>query len=114
MTKKYTLQGYGGGFNMFNTTLSKTLLKDKLDISLMYFVPLTGKINIKQYSRGADFENHMNIRIPVHQIALTLKWNFGNTKKTFQDHKSKISNDFQEKNDNQQMNGMGMGTGSGM
>lgn len=114
MTKKYTLQGYGGGFNMFNTTLSKTLLKDKLDISLMYFVPLTGKISIKQYSRGADFENHMNIRIPVHQIALTLKWNFGNTKKTFQDHKSKISNDFQEKNDNQQMNGMGMGTGSGM
>ena len=53
MTKKYTLQGYGGGFNMFNTTLSKTLLKDKLDISLMYFVPLTGKINIKQYSRGS-------------------------------------------------------------
>ena len=114
LTKKYLLQGYNGGFNMFTSTLSKSFIKDKLNLSLMYFVPLTGKMHIKQYSHGADFENHMNITIPAQQVALTITWNFGNTKKQFQTHESKISNDFQEKKNDQQMNGVGMGAGTGM
>ena len=114
LTKKYLLQGYNGGFNMFTSTLSKSFIKDKLNLSLMYFVPLTGKMYIEQYSHGANFENHMNITIPAQQISLTITWNFGNTKKRFQTHKSNISNDFQEKKDDQQMNGVGMGAGSGM
>ena len=114
LTKKYLLQGYNGGFNMFTSTLSKSFIKDKLNLSLMYFVPLTGKIHIKQYSHGANFENHMNITIPAQQVALTITWNFGNTKKQFQTHESKISNDFQEKKNDQQMNGIGMGAGTGM
>ena len=114
LTKKYLLQGYNGGFNMFTSTLSKSFIKDKLNLSLMYFVPLTGKMYIEQYSHGVDFENHMNITIPAQQISLTITWNFGNTKKRFQTHKSNISNDFQEKKDDQQMNGVGMGAGSGM
>ena len=114
LTKKYLLQGYNGGFNMFTSTLSKSFIKDKLNLSLMYFVPLTGKMHIKQYSHGANFENHMNITIPAQQVALTITWNFGNTKKQFQTHKSNISNDFQEKKNDQQMNGIGMGSGGGM
>ena len=114
LTKKYLLQGHNGGFNMFTSTLSKSFIKDKLNLSLMYFVPLTGKMHIKQYSHGANFENHMNITIPVQQVALTITWNFGNTKKQFQTHKSNISNDFQEKKNDQQMNGVGMGAGGGM
>ena len=114
LTKKYLLQGYNGGFNMFTSTLSKSFIKDKLNLSLMYSVPLTGKMYIEQYSHGVDFENHMNITIPAQQISLTITWNFGNTKKRFQTHKSNISNDFQEKKDEQQMNGIGMGVGSGM
>ena len=114
LTKKYLLQGYNGGFNMFTSTLSKSFIKDKLNLSLMYSVPLTGKMYIEQYSHGVDFENHMNITIPAQQISLTITWNFGNTKKRFQTHKSNISNDFQEKKDDQQMNGIGMGVGSGM
>ena len=114
LTKKHSLQGYSGGFNMFTSTLSKSFIKDKLNLSLMYFVPLTGKMHIKQYSHGANFENHMNITIPAQHVALTITWNFGNTKKQFQTHESKISNDFQEKKNDQQMNGVGMGTGTGM
>ncbi len=114
LTKKYLLQGYNGGFNMFTSTLSKSFIKDKLNLSLMYLVPLTGKMYIEQYSHGVDFENHMNITIPAQQISLTITWNFGNTKKRFQTHKSNISNDFQEKKDDQQMNGVGMGVGTGM
>ena len=96
---------------MFNTTLSKSLIKDKLDLSLMYFVPFTGKIKINQYSHGADFENRMNISIPAQMVSFTLTWNFGNTKKQYQSHETKITNDFQEKKNDQQMNGMGMGVG---
>ena len=114
LTKKYLLQGHNGGFNMFTSTLSKSFIKDKLNLSLMYFVPLTGKMHIKQYSRGADFENQMNITVPAQHVALTITWNFGNTKKQFQTHKSNISNDFQEKKNDQQMNGVGMGAGGGM
>ena len=114
LTKKYLLQGHNGGFNMFTSTLSKSFIKDKLNLSLMYFVPLTGKMHIKQYSRGADFENQMNITVPAQHVALTITWNFGNTKKQFQTHKSNISNDFQEKKNGQQMNGVGMGAGGGM
>ena len=114
LTKKRSLQGYNGGFNMFTSTLSKSFIKDKLNLSLMYFVPLTGKMHIKQYSHGANFENHMNITIPAQHVALTITWNFGNTKKQFQTHESKITNDYQEKKNDQQMNGVGMGAGSGM
>ena len=45
---------------------------------------------------------------------MTVTWNFGNTKKQFQTHKSNISNYFLEKKNDQQMNGMGMGAGGGM
>ncbi|MCR5077581.1 MAG: TonB-dependent receptor family protein [Prevotella sp.] len=115
MTKRYSLQGYQGGFNMASTTLSKSLFKDKMNISLQYMVPFTGKLKIKQYSRGKDFENVMNITVPMQNIMLTVTWNFGNTKKQFQQHESKISNDFQEHQQNgQQLNGMGMGAGTGM
>ena len=114
LTKKYLLQGHNGGFNMFTSTLSKSFIKDKLNLSLMYFVPLTGKMHIKQYSHGANFENHMNITIPAQHVALTITWNFGNTKKQFQTHESKITNDYQEKKNDQQMNSIGMGTGNGM
>lgn len=112
LTKHYSLQGYRGGFNMFTTTLSKSLIKDKLDLSVMYFVPLTGKMKFNQYSRSTTFENRTNFTVAVQTISFTLTWNFGNSKKQFQSHSTKISNDFQEKKDDQQMNGMGMGSGT--
>ena len=56
----------------------------------------------------------MNITIPAQHVALTITWNFGNTKKQFQTHESKITNDYQEKKNDQQMNSIGMGTGNGM
>lgn len=114
-TNKYTLQGYQTGHNMLISTLSKNLLKDKLTLSLLYLAPLTGKLEIKQYSKGPDFENKMNIKIPLRNLMFTVAWNFGNTKKAFQKYSSKISNDFQERKDNSsQVPGLGAGSGVGM
>lgn len=111
MTKKYTLQGHGNSFNMITSTVAKSFFKDKLDVSVMFFSPLTGKMRHNQYSSGLDFTQSTQILVPVKQIGVTVTWNFGNTKKQFQQHQSKITNDFQERKDNNQM---GVGTGVGM
>lgn len=110
MTKRYTLQGHTGGYNFFSTTFAKSFLKDKLDVSIQFASPFTGKIKMEQYSRGADFEQATKTTIHVYDLSLTVKWSFGNTKKQFQTQQSKITNDFQEKkNNNQQMNGISVG-----
>ena len=114
-TNKYTLQGYQTGHNMLISTLTKSLFNDKLSLSLLYLSPLTGKLEIKQYSKGHDFENKMNIKIPLRNLMFTVAWNFGNTKKIFQQRSSKITNDFQEREDsNSQVPGLGAGSGKGM
>lgn len=114
-TNQYTLQGYQTGHNILISTLTKSLFNDKLSLSLLYLSPLTGKLEIKQYSKGHDFENKMNIKIPLQNLMFTVAWNFGNTKKTFQQRSSKITNDFQEREDsNSQVPGLGAGSGKGM
>lgn len=114
-TTRYTLQGYQTGNNMLISTLSKSLFNDKLSLSLLYLAPLTGKLKIDQYSKGHDFETTTRIRIPLQNLMFTVSWNFGNTKKTFQQRTSKITNDFQEREDsNSQVPGLGAGSGKGM
>ena len=114
-TTRYTLQGYQTGNNMLISTLSKSLFNDKLSLSLLYLAPLTGKLKIDQYSKGHDFETTTRIRIPLQNLMFTVSWNFGNTKKTFQQRSSKITNDFQEREDsNSQVPGLGAGSGKGM
>ena len=114
-TTRYTLQGYQTGNNMLISTLSKSLFNDKLSLSLLYIAPLTGKLKIDQYSKGHDFETTTRIRIPLQNLMFTVSWNFGNTKKTFQQRTSKITNDFQEReNSNSQVPGLGAGSGKGM
>ena len=111
MTKRQTLQGSGSGFNMISFALAKDFFNEKLNVSMNYFTPFSGKMNYGQYSEGPDFTQRVDMIIPVQQIGLTLKWNFGNTKKQFQTNKTNISNDFQEKKNNQVG---GVGTGMGM
>ena len=114
-TTRYTLQGYQTGNNMLISTLSKSLFNDKLNLSLLYIAPLTGKLKIDQYSKGHDFETTTRIRIPLQNLMFTVSWNFGNTKKTFQQRSSKITNDFQEREDSKsQVPGLGAGSGKGM
>ena len=111
MTKRHTLQGHGSSFNMINIALAKDFFKEKLNVSVNYFTPFSGKMEYTQYNEGADFTQKMNMVIHVQQIGLTLTWNFGNTKKQFQTNKSNISNDFQEKKNDNQVGGVGTGIG---
>lgn len=111
MTKRLNLQGYGNSFSMFTTTVSKSFLKDKLDVSVMFFTPLRDKMRFHHYSHSKDFEQFTRIAFPLRQVGLTVTWKFGNTKKQFRQHQSNITNDFQEKKDDNQMGGVGVGVG---
>lgn len=109
-SKSYTLQGYQNGMSFIYSTLSKSLLKDKLDLSLLFLTPLTNKLEVKSKTVGSDYVQNMTAKVPLRQVSLTLTWKFGNTKKQFQQRKSNINNDFKEEQQGFQMGGM---TGSG-
>ena len=48
-------------------------------------------------SRGKDFVNHMNIRVPIYRISFTASYTIGNTKKNFQQmRRTSVENDFIE------------------
>lgn len=99
-SKQQNLQGYQSGMAFFYSTLSKSIVKDKLDLSLMFLTPTDDKLNIKQKTVGSDYVQNMTVKVPLRQISLTLTWKFGNTKKQFQQAKSNIKNDFQEETGN--------------
>ena len=105
-SKQQNLQGYQSGMAFFYSTLSKSIVKDKLDLSLMFLTPTDDKLNIKQKTVGSDYVQNMTVKVPLRQISLTLTWKFGNTKKQFQKVKSNIKNDFQEEKQGIQTGGM--------
>ena len=75
MTKRQTLQGSGSGFNMISFALAKDFFNEKLNVSMNYFTPFSGKMNYGQYSEGPGrLHNVVDMIIPVQQIGLTLKW----------------------------------------
>lgn len=119
-SRQYNLQGYNGGITFFTTAFTKKLLDDKLNISLRYNVPFTGKFKITQYTHSNAYEQKMKITVPIQDINLTVTWNFGNTKKHFQQYKNRVNNEFgEQKSVGQQMGagtdtGTGTGTGTGM
>lgn len=97
-TKRYTLQGWSTGFNILTANLSKTFLNDKLTLTLSAMTGLGngGKLNIETYSRGKDFTNHMQIKVPMQGFTVSIAYNFGNTKKQFRQHQSRVENDYIE------------------
>lgn len=97
-TKRYTLQGWSSGFNMLTANISKTFFDDKLTLSLNASTGLGsgGKLNIESHTQGKDFVNHMEIKVPMQNVSLSIAYNFGNTKKQFQQRRSRVESDYIE------------------
>ena len=57
-TKSYTLQGWSGGFNLITASLTKSLLKDKLSLSVSGLIGLNsgGNINIDRQLHFRKYE----------------------------------------------------------
>ena len=109
-TRQYNLMGYNSGMQFFNASLTRSFFKDRLELSARYANPLRSHLIINQHSAGADFSNHTHVSIPLQVLALSVKWNFGNTKKQFGQRQSKINNDF---NDSQKKDSPVSGMGAG-
>jgi hypothetical protein len=111
-TKSYSLQGWRSGFSGFFGSLSKDVIKDKLQLSLFGFTGLKkgGKLTFDNNTSGKNFISTMHISVPVAQIGLKITYSFGNMKSQIQKHTSKIQNDFMDKQGGgQQTPGTGMG-----
>lgn len=119
-TKSYTLQGWSSGFNMLTGSLTKSLLNDKLNIGVQGMLGLSkgGCLEIENFSRGADFTNHMLIRVPMSSVTLTVSYTFGNSKKQQKMFQSRVQSDYMEHQSNEERinnaGGEGTGTGTGI
>lgn len=97
-TKSYSLQGWNGGFNLLTGSLSKSLLKDKLTLSVSGVVGLNkgGKLNIESCSSGKDFTSHTNVKVPIYGVTFTVSYTFGNSKIRAKQHTNRVQDDFIE------------------
>ena len=97
-TKRQMLQGWSSGFNMLTANLSKSFLADKLTVSAIATTGLGngGKLAIETYMHGNDFTNHMQIKVPIQSISLSVAYSFGNTTRQFQQRRSRVESDYIE------------------
>ena len=114
-TKNYTLQGWSGGFNLLTASLSKSLLKDKLNLSVSGLIGLNdgGSIKIESYSQGKNFTSHNAIKVPISSVTFTISYTFGNSKMTAKQHTSRVQNDFiEQQSQGEVINNAGSGSGN--
>ena len=112
-TKSYTLQGWSGGFNLVTASLSKSLLKDKLNLSISGLMGLNkgGNLNIETYSRGKDFSSRNTVKVPIYGVTFTVSYTFGNAKIAQKQHQSRVQNDFiEQKSQGEMINSIGSET----
>ena len=97
-SKSYTLQGWSSGFNLLTANISKSLLNDKLNISLMGITGLSdgGSLKIENFSEGKNFSSHSTIKVPIQGVTLSVSYTFGNSKRQVRQHVSKVQNDYIE------------------
>lgn len=114
-TKSYTLQGWNGGFNLITASLSKSLLKDKLNLSVSGLMGLNdgGCLKIESYSKGQNFTSHTNIKVPIYGVTFTVSYTFGNSKMMAKQHTNRVQNDFiEQQSQGEMINSVGSGNGN--
>ena len=112
-TKSYTLQGWNGGFNLVTASISKSLLDNKLNLSLSGQLGLNkgGNISIETCTRGKDFTSYNNVKVPIYGVTFTVSYTFGNTKMAAKQHKSRVQNDFiEQQSQGEMLNSIGSET----
>lgn len=114
-SKSYTLQGYTSAFKIGVASLTKSLLKDRLNITVQGILPLDkgGDLIIESHTRGKDFSSRQHIKVPIAQVGLSVSYTFGNMGVKAKRHESRIESDFSEKKSSEeQIGNAGGGTQS--
>lgn len=77
-TKSYNLQGWNGGFQAGMLSLSKSFLKDKLNVTLTGMTPLNfGWMKFESESHGHDYVSHTISRISMANFGISVSYTFG-------------------------------------
>lgn len=77
-TKSYNLQGWNGGFQAGMLSLSKSFLKDKLNVTLTGMTPLNfGWMKFESESHGHDYVSHTVSRISMANFGISVSYTFG-------------------------------------
>lgn len=112
-TKTYSLQGYMGPFSVAVISLTKSLLNDRLNITLQGVAGINKglKLKIVNHTEGDNFNSHQTIKVPLAQASLTVSYTIGNTKIQAKKHESRINNDFSDKKSGEGPVSTDIGTG---
>lgn len=62
----------------------------------MFVSPFSGRMKMNNETFNNDYYQRMNIGVDMRSVGLTITWNFGNTKRMFQQQQPKASSDFEE------------------
>ena len=94
-TKRYTLQGWGSGFSGLSLGVSKSFLKEKLNVSLRGFTNVKGGkyFYFENYTEGKDFTTHSKVYIPIRSVGIELTYNFGKSNIQVKKAQRTITND---------------------
>lgn len=77
-TKSYNLQGWNGGFQAGMLSLSKSFLKDKLNVTLTGMTPLNfGWMKFESESHGHNYTNHSVYRLSNQNFGISVSYTFG-------------------------------------
>lgn len=77
-TKSYNLQGWNGGFQAGMLSLSKSFLKDKLNVTLTGMSPLNfGRMKFESESASHDYVSHTISRISMANFGISVSYTFG-------------------------------------
>lgn len=77
-TKSYNLQGWNSGFQAGMLSLSKSFLKDKLNVTLTGMSPLNfGSLKFEGESAGHDYVSHTVSRISMANFGISVSYTFG-------------------------------------
>ena len=77
-TKSYNLQGWNGGFQAGMLSLSKSFLKDKLNVTLTGMSPLNfGRMKFESESASHDYVSHTISNISMANFGISVSYTFG-------------------------------------
>lgn len=92
-SRSYSLEGWRTGFSMAMGSVSKTFLNDKLSLSLSCMTPLSGgKMEMKSYTKGADFINNNISKIAISNISFSISYSLSNNSSKVKKTKRTINN----------------------
>lgn len=108
-TPSVTLQGKSASINMHMLGLSKTMLNDRLSLSINTINPFSSKMEMKISTMGEDYRSETSAKISMTSVIASATYRFGDMKMKQQTRRSQIESDVKEVSDsNEQVNGVFM------